>query len=143
MPYAFGIPLYAFHFMLSAFGILLYTFSVLFHNFIYLVFKLIALQKIFRRYFELACWSGALVSLAFMDPSASTHYSLCFFKYIGLPFCPGCGLGHSISYLFHGQLRASFQAHPLGLFAVVILLFRIYKLSLLNFSKTKLNYYAI
>lgn len=82
----------------------------------------------FRKNFELFFWIAALVSLACMNPSENTHYSFCFFKFIGIKFCPGCGLGHSISYLFHGDLKASFAAHPLGIFAVLMILFRIYKL---------------
>lgn len=86
-------------------------------------------MKISKKYFELMVWIAALGSLALMDPSTDTHYSFCFFKLIGIQYCPGCGLGHSISFLFHGNLKASFNAHPLGLFAVVVIVARIYKLS--------------
>lgn len=89
-------------------------------------------RQIFRRYFELSAWVTALLLLALMDPATDTHYSFCVFKFIGIKFCPGCGLGHSISYLFHGNLRASFSAHPLGVFALAVILFRIYKLYLLH-----------
>lgn len=85
-------------------------------------------MKNFRKYLELTAWTGGLVSLAVMDPGTDAHYSFCFFKLIGIKFCPGCGLGHSISYLFHGNVSASFDAHPLGLFAVLVILARIYKL---------------
>jgi len=63
-----------------------------------------------------------------MNPTTDVHYSFCFFKFLGIKFCPGCGLGHSISFLFHGDLQRSFSAHPLGIFAVAIILHRIYKL---------------
>jgi len=89
-------------------------------------------MKNFRKYLELAAWIIGLVLLAFMDTGTDVHYSFCFFKFIGIKYCPGCGLGHSISYLFHGNLRASFDAHPLGLFAVIVILARIYKLSSLH-----------
>jgi hypothetical protein len=76
--------------------------------------------------------------LAFMNPGTDPHYSFCFFKFLGIHFCPGCGIGHSISYLFHGNISASLSAHPLGIFAVVIILSRIYKLSSLHiFSHLK------
>ncbi|HSN08842.1 MAG TPA: DUF2752 domain-containing protein [Hanamia sp.] len=99
-------------------------------------------MKYFRKYLELTAWIVGLILLAFMDPGTDIHYSFCFFKFIGIKFCPGCGLGHSISYLFHGNLRASFQAHPLGLFAVIVILARIYKLSSLHISPLfkKYNY---
>ncbi|MEO9147683.1 MAG: DUF2752 domain-containing protein [Ginsengibacter sp.] len=90
------------------------------------------MSLLFRRYFELAAWVSGLILLALMSPGTDTHYSFCFFKFIGIQFCPGCGLGHSISYLFHGNIRASFAAHPLGIFALIIISFRIFRLSSLH-----------
>ena len=86
------------------------------------------IRGVFRRYFELTFWTIALILLASMPPGANADYSFCVFKLMGLSFCPGCGLGHSISYLFHGNLSASLSAHPLGIFATVIILLRMYKL---------------
>lgn len=51
---------------------------------------------------------------------------------MGFQFCPGCGLGHSISYLFHGQVQDSLNAHPLGILALPVISFRIFKLVLYN-----------
>jgi hypothetical protein len=82
----------------------------------------------FRRYFELSVWVIALTLLAFMNPATDAHFSLCVFKWMGFSFCPGCGLGHSISWLFHGDIEQSFREHPLGIAAVMILLHRIYTL---------------
>ena len=86
-------------------------------------------------------WIAGLVLLAVMDPtSTDAHYSFCLFKFIGIQFCPGCGLGHSISYLFHGNIKASFAAHPLGLFALATIVFRIYRLSFIHiFSHRQKN----
>jgi len=81
----------------------------------------------FHRYFEVSFWIVALVLLATMSPQ-DEHASLCPFNALGLSFCPGCGLGHSISWLFHGDPMASFNAHPLGWLAVMILLYRIISL---------------
>lgn len=47
---------------------------------------------------------------------------------MGIDWCPGCGLGHSISWLFHGNLNNSFHAHWLGFPAVAVILSRIYTL---------------
>ncbi|MCA1745114.1 MAG: DUF2752 domain-containing protein [Bacteroidales bacterium] len=47
-------------------------------------------------------------------------------KNLNLGFCPGCGLGTSISWLFRGQLSQSFASHPLGIPAVGILVHRIW-----------------
>lgn len=100
------------------------------------------MRILFRQYFELTFWISALTLLAVMPPGTDAHYSFCIFKMLGFNFCPGCGLGHSISYLFHGNLRASFSSHPLGIFAVIIIVSRIYALLRLHvFSKTiKINY---
>ncbi len=70
----------------------------------------------------------ALLLLAIMPPT-DAHYSLCPLNAVGINFCPGCGLGHSISWLFHGNLTASFNSHPLGIFAVIVLISRIIKLT--------------
>ena len=89
-------------------------------------------MKNLRKYFELAAWVLALTSLALMDPGTNTHYSFCLFKFLGIKYCPGCGLGHSISFLFHGNFKASINAHPLGIFALIVIVTRIYKLSSLH-----------
>jgi len=97
---------------------------------------------LFQRYFELTAWVSALILLALMDPCTSPHYSFCIFKFLGFRYCPGCGIGHSISYLFRGDFRASFSAHPLGIFALAVIIYRIYKLSTIHiFSHLKkVNY---
>ena len=87
-----------------------------------------ALRNLYRKYFEITFWTTALLLLALMPTSTDSHYSFCIFKLVGFKFCPGCGLGHSISYLFHGDVTASFSTHPLGIFAVIVILIRIYKL---------------
>ncbi len=81
----------------------------------------------FRRYFEATVWILALILLATMSPE-NGHSSLCPLRNAGISFCPGCGLGHSVSWLIRGDIIASFQAHPLGMFAVIVLVFRIVQL---------------
>ncbi|MDQ6761367.1 MAG: DUF2752 domain-containing protein [Bacteroidota bacterium] len=76
-------------------------------------------------------WVVALLLLAFMKPDTDAHYSFCILKFLGFNKCPGCGLGHSISFLFHGDVRQSFAAHPLGIFALIVIFARIYKLAYL------------
>jgi hypothetical protein len=70
-----------------------------------------------------------------MDPATDGHFSFCIFKLLGIDFCPGCGIGHSISYIFHGDIAASFSAHPLGMFAIVVIIYRIFTLIKLHFIK--------
>jgi hypothetical protein len=73
---------------------------------------------------EALIWIAALLFLAFSNPS-DHHYTLCPLHNLGWDFCPGCGLGRSISYLFHLQFASSFQTHPLGIPAVIIIVHRI------------------
>jgi hypothetical protein len=74
--------------------------------------------------FEAFVWLIALILLAFMQPE-NTQATLCLLHHAGIESCPGCGLGHSISAAFHGQIVDSFRMHPLGIAAIVILLLRI------------------
>ncbi|MFI5137048.1 MAG: DUF2752 domain-containing protein [Sphingobacteriales bacterium] len=83
---------------------------------------------LFRKYFELVFWIAALISLALTDPASQAHFSLCPLKLLGITWCPGCGLGHAISFLFHGDLKSSFHTHWLGMPALLIILYRIYVL---------------
>lgn len=77
-----------------------------------------------RRHLEALIWIAALTALALTDPAETCH-SLCPLHNLGIGWCPGCGLGHAISWFFRGELLRSFEAHPLGIPAVAILLARI------------------
>jgi hypothetical protein len=94
-------------------------------------------KRFFSKYFELVFWVAALVSLAFANPAGPVHFSLCPLKAMGITWCPGCGLGHSISWLFRGNVRNSLQAHWLGIPALCIIPYRIYTLVIQNFSSNK------
>ncbi|MEN8224828.1 MAG: DUF2752 domain-containing protein [Bacteroidota bacterium] len=59
-------------------------------------------------------------------------YSLCPFHNLGFHWCPGCGLGHSISWLFRGDIVQSFHAHPLGIPAVLVLSIRVFNIFRIN-----------
>jgi hypothetical protein len=86
------------------------------------------IKTVFRKYFELAFWAAALIALAIANPTDQSHFSLCPLKLMGITWCPGCGLGHSISFLFHGDIKDSFHAHWLGIPALGMILYRIYVL---------------
>ena len=77
---------------------------------------------------EALIWLFGLITLALVSPDAG-HFTICPLSNLGFDFCPGCGLGTSISLLFHGKVAASFAAHPLGIFAVIILTYRIIHLT--------------
>lgn len=86
--------------------------------------------------FELIFWVGGLVYLAFIPEQ--NHFSFCPIKNLGFQFCPGCGIGNSISLIFHLKIFESFKAHPLGLFALIIIVFRIIQL----ITKQRREHYA-
>jgi hypothetical protein len=77
---------------------------------------------------EALVWIVGLLFLALTYPDSGSHSSLCVFKNMGFKYCPGCGIGHSISYFLHGDVARSLQTHPLGIFATVVLVSRIFSL---------------
>jgi hypothetical protein len=82
--------------------------------------------------FELLLWITALVLLAMhgvTEVEAADHFSLCPIANMGFSWCPGCGLGRSLSHLLHGEVRQSIQMHWFGIPAVLVLLYRIFILS--------------
>ncbi|MES2278595.1 MAG: DUF2752 domain-containing protein [Bacteroidota bacterium] len=91
-------------------------------------------MKFVRHNFELLFWIAALTALALSNP-AQTHYVLCPLRLMGFTWCPGCGIGHAIAYLFHGNISASFHAHWLGIPALGVLLYRIYSLALMRYKE--------
>ncbi|HBQ58412.1 MAG TPA: DUF2752 domain-containing protein [Balneolaceae bacterium] len=77
-----------------------------------------------KKHLEWLVFATGLLLLAFMNPE-NAGTSLCFFEWAGINFCPGEGLGHSISYSFRGNFEAAFQAHIAGPFAILVLSARI------------------
>ncbi len=73
---------------------------------------------------EAVVWLSGFVVLALLSPYRE-HYSFCLFHNLGITFCPGCGLGRSISYLLHGDIGSSLRTHLLGIPATAILASRI------------------
>ncbi len=76
---------------------------------------------------ECLFWITAFIILFFL-PENQAPKSLCPFTLLGLGHCPGCGIGHSIHYVLHGQFTLSFQQHPLGILAVIVIFMRIKQL---------------
>jgi len=84
------------------------------------------LNVIFNRLWhkkEALIWIGALLFLALSNPSGHA-YTLCLLDNLGFHYCPGCGLGRSIGYFFRLDFKSSFLSHPLGIPAILILLYR-------------------
>lgn len=73
---------------------------------------------------ELIFWIAGLSWLALINP-AGDHFSLCLFHHLGISWCPGCGVGHAVSFALHGDWTASFRAHCMGIPALLIISHRI------------------
>ncbi len=86
---------------------------------------------------EAFLWIVGLVFLLFINPFETSHVSLCPYKNLGIDFCPGCGVGRSISFFYHGELMHSLQTHPLGIIAFVLILARVIHLIRKKYFKTK------
>lgn len=91
------------------------------------------LTYLYRNYFEIIAFSVGLIFLALMDPYTASGPGLCLWENLGFSFCPGDGLGHSISFIFRGEISNSLEANILGPFALIILLTRICYLFSQNF----------
>ncbi|MGC3942993.1 MAG: DUF2752 domain-containing protein [Chryseolinea sp.] len=87
---------------------------------------------------EAVIWMSGLIALAFVDPSQTSHVTICPIAYFGFDFCPGCGLGRSIAWLFHGSVTKSLSAHPLGIVTLAVLIHRIIQL-INNHVKSGIN----
>ena len=88
--------------------------------------------QVIRRFidFEALIWTIGLVVVAVGDPASDTHFTLFWPQWVFGIESPGRGLGHSIGYLFRGDIQASLQTHWLGLPVVAILAHRIATLQL-------------
>ncbi len=86
---------------------------------------------------ESLLWTFGLIALAVFNPANSSGgFSLCPIHQLGFDFCPGCGLGHSIAWLFRGDLSTSMDEHMLGPLAAIILISRIIKLNYQHYFTT-------
>jgi hypothetical protein len=100
--------------------------------------KIKALLRIIE--WEALLWAAGLVYLLTVNPYQVQKFTLCPFHNLGIGFCPGCGLGRSIAFLFHGDLFQSLCTHPLGIIAFILISARIAKLtyrSYKNYLTTK------
>ncbi len=87
--------------------------------------------------FELIVWIAGLIYLAYINPNDMQHFTICPLSNLGIGFCPGCGLGLSISYIYNFEFAKSFQAHPIGIFAFSMILFRIGSIIVFNIKTIK------
>lgn len=81
-------------------------------------------MKKIRPHIEWVVFLSGLILMGSMDPTIQGT-SFCLFDLIGIKFCPGEGLGHSIAWFFRGNFQSAYQANLFGPFAVIILSLRI------------------
>ncbi len=81
--------------------------------------------------------SAGLLLMAMLDPTSGSQ-TICPVERFGFEYCPGEGLGRSISLAFRGEFLASLAMHPAGIAAILILLGRIVTI-LKNHIITKQN----
>lgn len=78
----------------------------------------------YNRLLEALLWLVGIGLLALMNPEGEHLFSFCPFSWLLEDGCIGCGLGHGIAYFFRGDIKASFEAHPLAVPALLLLLWR-------------------
>lgn len=78
-----------------------------------------------RKNFEALAFSIGLLILGMMNPETTNGPGFCLLENLGFQYCPGDGLGHSIAFLFRGDIYNAMQANILGPFAILILSSRI------------------
>ena len=74
---------------------------------------------------EAAIWVVALIVLALGNPESDFHFTIFWPYHVWGIKSPGFGLGHSISYLFRGDVVSAIETHILGIPTVSILVWRI------------------
>lgn len=98
------------------------------------------LKKIFFSIeWEALMWIIGLLFLFVINPYEKQHFTLCPYKNLGINFCPGCGLGRSISLFYHFDFIRALKTHPLGIIAFTIILYRIIYLIKKNYFHKKNN----
>ncbi|HWW39274.1 MULTISPECIES: DUF2752 domain-containing protein [unclassified Pedobacter] len=89
---------------------------------------------------ELTFWLVAMILLATAQPHShlsGDHFTFCPLANMGIKWCPGCGLGRSITQLFHGHLKESIEMHWFGIPATLLIFYRIGVLIKLSWNDKK------
>lgn len=81
-------------------------------------------MKSLQKHFEWIAFLSGLIIMGTMNPNV-TGTSFCLFELVGIEFCPGEGLGHSIAWFFRGEFTKAFNANLFGPVTVLILISRI------------------
>lgn len=90
----------------------------------------------FFLHFEWIVLLSGLLLMFFLDPSTQAA-SFCPIDWLGFDFCPGCGLGKSVAFAARGEFSASLESHPLGFFAIAIIIGRVGSIFRRNYNLIK------
>lgn len=93
-------------------------------------------KKHFFNHFEWVTLTTGLLLMALLDPATDAQ-TLCPIERMGFEYCPGEGLGRSVSLAFRGEFMASIAMHPAGIAAILILSGRIFTLLKKNYITNK------
>lgn len=108
-----------------------------------LKFKTMKMNWLARIPLELIFWITALILLGTAKPTNHhlvDHFTFCPLSNMGLSWCPGCGLGRSVTQLLHGNLNESLHFHWLGIPAVLVICYRIVTLGLYEKERIKIKF---
>jgi hypothetical protein len=93
------------------------------------------MKRLFNRHFEWIALSIGLVLMAIMNPYTDYASTWCLFENVGINFCPGEGLGHSIAFFVRGEYASAMEANFMGPAALFIIISRIlYRLKEIYFK---------
>lgn len=94
-------------------------------------------RKFIKNHLEWIVLSSGLILMAFMNPD-NPGRSLCIVDALNI-YCPGEGLGRSISFIFRGMWPEALSANPAGFLAVPVLTGRIVYVIKDRISNPKVN----
>lgn len=80
-----------------------------------------AMGDLFYAHCEWMALAGGLLLAASFDPYSSSEFTWCLLEWIGIPWCPGEGLGHSIAFMARGDIHNSLSSNLMGLPAIIII----------------------
>jgi hypothetical protein len=98
---------------------------------------MVKVRNLIKYHLEWSVLCLGLILLAFMNPEYQGT-SLCIIEVLEF-YCPGEGLGRSISYIFRGMWIDAFTSNPAGYLAVPVLTGRIIYIIKNRISNSQLN----
>lgn len=83
------------------------------------------MKRLFDKHFEWIALAVGLTLMAAMNPYVDNGSSWCLFETLGISYCPGDGLGHSVAFLVRGDYIRAFEANMMGPAAVLVISSRV------------------